>query len=268
MTLAERIRTEQITQLQWLKELESIRREVAVPGYWTNLEENCIQWAGEISVSPFWRRVKQDLQSWKAKYRSQYGGALLIESVLSDFKGKGRERICSKLYQKRLEKESFKKEVLDEKGPPIPKINDLVRTRIVCQYVDGVEFLGDKLFDLAKDMQCAPLRSREGRLEGYFAQHLNFDIDVLYRFGGSSDKATITAEIQIATGLSTNVWDTTHSIYEGSRENKQSPENWQWNPKDPRFISNQLGHMIHLADGLLVQLRDAAILRKGKRSEE
>lgn len=268
MTLAERVQTEQITEIEWLRELESIRGDLAVPGYWTNLEENCRQWAGEISVGPFWLRAKRELQSWKAEYRSQCGGALLVGLELPDFEGKGSVRISSKLYQKRLEKESFKEEVLPEEGPPIPKINDLVRTRIACRYVDGVEFLGDKLFDLAKGMQCDPIRSREGRLEGYFAQHLNLSNDVLYRFGGTSEKAKITVEIQIATGLSTTVWDTTHSIYEASREDKQSHENWQWDPKDPKFISNQLGHMIHLADGLLVQLRDAAISQKGKRSQE
>ncbi len=46
MTLAERVQTEQITKIEWLKELESIREDLAVPGYWTNLEENCRQWAG------------------------------------------------------------------------------------------------------------------------------------------------------------------------------------------------------------------------------
>jgi hypothetical protein len=265
LTLAERVQTEQITELEWSRELEGIRGELAVPGYWTNLEENCKQWAGEISVGPFWRRAKQELQSWKAEYRSQFGDALLIGPELPEFEGKGSKRICSKLYQKRLEKESFKEEVLPKEGPPIPKINDLVRTRIACRYVDGVEFLGNKLFDLAKEMFCDPVREKAARVEGYFAQHLNLNSDVLYRFGGT-EKAKIIVEIQIATGLSTTVWETTHSIYEASREDKQSHENWQWNPKDPNFISNQLGHMIHLADGLLVQLRDAAISQKEKRS--
>jgi hypothetical protein len=258
LTLAESVQTEQITELEWSKELENVRGELAVPGYWISLEENCRQWAMEISVGPFWLQVKQKLQSWKAEYRNKCGGALLVGPELPDFEGKGSKRICSKLYQKRIEKESFKEEVLPKEGPPIPKIDDLVRTRIACRYVDGVEFLGNKLFDLA----------REGRLEGYFAQHLNMSNDVLYRFGGASEKAKIIVEIQIATGLSTTVWDTTHSIYEASREDKQSHENWQWDPKNPKFISNQLGHMIHLADGLLVQLRDAAISQKEKRSQE
>ena len=89
---------------------------------------------------------------------------------------------------------------------------------------------------------------------------------MLYRFGVEVIQARIICEIQVATELSTTVWDTTHTLYEVSRDSDEVPEDWQWSPKDPRFISRQLGHMIHLADGLLVQLREASSFEKTKRS--
>ena len=74
--------------------------------------------------------------------------------------------------------------------------------------------------------------------------------------------ATINCEIQLASELATRVWDASHPLYEDARTRSASPEEWQWKPTDPHFIANQLGHMIHLADGLLVQLRDTQNPRK------
>ena len=114
-----------------------------------------------------------------------------------------------------------------------------------------------KLFELARQMNLTPNRCREGRLEGYFAQHITFAQQVYYRFAGGNEPATVLCEIQVATDLSTRIWEATHLVYEKARTTADHPEDWQWNPKDPRFVSRQLGHMMHLADGLLVQLREA-----------
>lgn len=91
-----------------------------------------------------------------------------------------------------------------------------------------------------------------------------FQNKCLLPIGGGADPATITCEIQIATELSTKIWEETHSIYEGTRENFEKPSEWQWKPKDPRFISRQLCHMMHLADGLLMQLRESINAKKYK----
>lgn len=263
--MAESKKDKKITKDKFLDEIKDFNPGAKIPGYWNLLEDNCVQWAKDVSVGPFWDRAKQELGDWRVEYISKYGGALLTNAAgLADFQGKGKKRIISKLYNKRLEDESVLEKYFDKEGPPVPKLNDLVRTRVVCQYIDGVVFLGDKLFRLAEEMCCSPELNREGRVEGYFAQHLNFRDDVFYRAGGGNSTTNITMEIQIATAMSTNVWETKHSIYEISRENSRPSEDWQWNPQDPEFISNQLGHMIHLADGLLVQLRDAARSNKSK----
>jgi len=99
--------------------------------------------------------------------------------------------------------------------------------------------------------------SREGRIEGYFAQHITFEQSVILRIAGHEQIATLKCEIQLASELATRIWDASHPLYEDARIRRNSPSEWQWTPDDPRFIANQLGHMIHLADGLLVQLRDA-----------
>lgn len=108
------------------------------------------------------------------------------------------------------------------------------------------------------------MRERQGRLEGYFAQHVNITQDVMYRSAGVPTQARVVCEIQLATDFATKMWDATHPFYEQDREGERDPAAWQWVPSDPRFIANQLGHMMHLADGLLVQLRGQDNHRKEK----
>ena len=79
---------------------------------------------------------------------------------------------------------------------------------------------------------------------------------VYFRFGGQPISCDVTCEVQIATALATHVWENSHGLYENTRVNLEKSEDWQWNPRDPRFLSRQLGHMIHLADGMFCNLRD------------
>lgn len=249
-----------LTEAEWLTELNDVRSEVSIPGYWDVIGTNCQNWAKEVSANPFWASAKEQLTQWISEYRSMTGGPLLARPGLPDFNPKDVNRIRSKMYQERKKNNAYKGLPVD--GPPVPILNDLVRTRISCLFIDGVEFLASKLFQLANTMGLNPIHSREGRLEGYFAQHLNFKLDVFYRFGGVNKPTQINCEIQLATELSTRIWEATHIFYEESRESKEISFEWQWNPKDPLFVSHQLGHMIHLADGLLVQLREAMPLKK------
>jgi hypothetical protein len=46
-------------------------------------------------------------------------------------------------------------------GPPIPRLGDLVRTHVACRYIDGVEFLANKIFDLAEEMKLRPTLERD-----------------------------------------------------------------------------------------------------------
>jgi len=142
----------------------------------------------------------------------------------------------------------------------------LVRTRISCKFLDGVQFLASHLSDLGKALGVRTERQWLGSLEGYFAQHVTFQAEVYYRFGGGATPTSITCEVQVGTDLSTRVWDAAHEIYEEARDTPDEPAEWQWNPNDPRFVARELGHMIHLADGILVQLRDSVQARKKESS--
>lgn len=257
-----------LREVDWLREMEKARPEISVPGYWQTLEDNCSQWAKEMSVCPYWNTAKEKLPHWASEYRRSTGGDLLAKPGLPDFIGKSCDRIRSKLYQDHRRKKVDPTKALPPGGPPVPLLDDLVRTRINCKFLDGVEYLGKVLFHLAEEMNLNPGRDRKGRIEGYYAQHITFEGDVFFRMGGSSSPVRITCEIQLATDLSTRIWEATHPIYEETRDTDEEPADWQWDPNDVRFVSRQLGHMIHLADGLLVRLREtvwSGVGRKGKK---
>ena len=244
-----------LTESEWLDELKKRHSMVAVPGYWDAVATNCARWADELLVGPFWAEVKKLIDQWRSEYKQETGSDLLAQPGLPNFCGKSSDSIKRKLFRRCRSEADYIEKALPKSGAPIPRMGDLVRTRVICRYIDGVEFFTSKLEQLAKEMNLNPKRRREGRLEGYFAQHLIVNAEVIFRFGGGSELARIVCEVQVASELATAMWQASHPIYEFSRDEDKSPEDWQWNPKDPRFIANQLGHMIHLADGLIVQLR-------------
>ena len=254
-------RTE-LTEEEWLRRLTALRPEVRLPGFWATLAANCEQWAGELSVGPFWTEAKRKLDQWRTEYRGSSGADLLSQPGLPPFVGKPEASIRDKLFHRCKQSMDYLEKAMSTEGPPVPRIGDLVRTRIACRYIDGVEFLANKLTALAKEQGLPAERHREGRIEGYYAQHITVPQDVIYRLAGGSDLTKVMCEVQIASEMATRMWDAAHPLYESVRRIGADPEDWQWKPDDPRFISNQLGHMIHLADGLLVQLRQSIKPRK------
>lgn len=238
------------TRHKRLAEIEEQHPHIKAPGYWDVVSENCTQWARELSVQNFWLNVGRQAPTWDGEFKSSFNGGSLLARPLESFVGKSAASIKSKVL--RHANVGFN----DAGDYPVPKLNDLIRTRVICAYLDGVEFFANKLELMGKDAGITIERNRQGRTEGYFAQHCYFEECVLFRIGGSTNSTKVKCEIQIATQLSTRVWEASHDLYEKHRENKQRAEDWQWNPQDPRFIAHQLGHMIHLADGLIVQLRN------------
>jgi hypothetical protein len=239
---------------------ELLRPELAVAGFWDALEQNCNQWADDLTVSPFWKAVKDRQPAWSNEFQRNTSGALLANPGIPAFFPKSIKRAREKLLHDWLEanRPPDVSPFWPASGPPVPLINDLVRTRVECQFLDGVEFFSNRLEELASELRVECKRRRQGRLVGYFAQHFCFEQKVIFRFGGGEQLATIQCEAQIATALATRIWEESHRTYEEWRVQTDEPEDWQWNPSDPRFTARQLGHMIHLADGLLVQLRNSA----------
>lgn len=229
-----------------------------IPGYWDTLAQNSENWAQEVSVSPFWRGVKEHLVNWRKDYRRTYSGELYTNLELPGYVGKSAERTKEKTLKKIKENGGDAKagRLVFDQRVAVPRIEDLVRVRLNAQFLDGVPYLARKVYELAQSHADDVEIEAKGSLKGYFAQHVRFRLPVHFRFDGLAQSCKVTCEIQIATSLATHVWENSHALYESTRMTLEKSEDWQWNPKDPRFVSRQLGHMIHLADGLFCNLRD------------
>ena len=153
-----------ISKDDWLRDLGA---PMSTPGYWTTLEENTADWARAVKVAPFWMEAQKRLKSWNAEYLKFSRVELVSHSSLPEFVGKKLPRLQNKAYTETAR-------LLDDNpkagaatlwaGGPIPGLNDMVRTRVVCQYLDGVKFLACKLRDLAQEMDRNPTYKIEGRL--------------------------------------------------------------------------------------------------------
>jgi hypothetical protein len=248
----------EMTDDEWADKLTAVRSEVQIPGYWGSVAENCARWSEELSVGPFWALAKKRLDQWRTEYRTDTDADLLPSSGLPNFSPKAEKSIRDKLFRRCRQCPDYVKDAIRKDGPPIPCIDDLVRTRVSCRFIDGVEFLASKFVALATEMMISVQRERKGRIDGYFAQHVTVEQEVFFRFAGSVESTKIVCEIQVASELATRMWDASHPLYEIARSRTVAPEKWQWDAQDPHFIANQLGHMIHLADGLLVHLRQSS----------
>jgi hypothetical protein len=89
-----------LNEEDWLKGLGNIRAEALLPGFWTNLAENCSAWAGELSASPFWTEAKGRLDHWRNEYRESTGGDLLSQPGLPNFVSKPENSIREKLFRR------------------------------------------------------------------------------------------------------------------------------------------------------------------------
>jgi hypothetical protein len=240
--------------------LEAIRPGEITAGHWSRVAHNADAWAKEVTAGPFWTEAGRRLAHWRGEYRQTHGSDLLGQIGLPNFVSKSESSIQDKVVRACKGDSRNAVELFSDGSPPVPMLSDLVRTRVSCRYIDGVEFLATKLVELAAELNYRCSRDRQGKLEGYFAQHVTVHHDVFYRVMGHGQPCSISVEIQVASELATRMWDASHGLYETDRSDSESPsaKEWQWQPTNPRFITNQLGHMIHLADGLLVHLREVS----------
>ncbi len=252
-------RTPADAETEWLSLLGKQFPITTTPGYWSTVADNAETWARELAGGSFWTAASARFNQWRTEYHGKKGADLFLSANLPSFVAKSEKSIKEKLYRRYLkDRDSLETCISND----LPDIGDLVRARVVCNYIDGVEFFANKLVDLGHELKTSPIRQRQGKIEGYFAQHIEVKQEVIWRFFAQSSLTAISCEVQVASMMATKMWEVSHSLYEGTRRSPSEAEKWQWEPSDPQFMSNQLGHMIHLVDGLLVQLRDSTKVKK------
>ncbi len=210
------------------------------------------------------------LHNYEAEYRRSYGYDLLMKTP-EEIKliPKGWQPFILKVWRKNVVQninwniENWDKEKCRPKGGWISpenwfdEIHDIVRTRIVVKYFDGVKLLLDKMCNHFVDCGCQITPDWEAREEGYYAAHLNVTRDYALPVGLEIQKKKVSIEIQVTTQMKDVITTLTHKYYEQKRETIEPPDTkWQWDYKSDEFSPNYIGHIVHYIEGAVMQIRD------------
>ncbi|HUS51130.1 MAG TPA: hypothetical protein VMZ91_13260 [Candidatus Paceibacterota bacterium] len=141
------------------------------------------------------------------------------------------------------------------------KINDIVRTMFVVKYIDGVEFIKNKIDYLCKENNRKYIYSLKAKEEGYYAGHLHITEEIeIPEIPWGTKKVDVSIEIKITTQLKEVIQKLIHGYYEKKREeikiNKKNGVPWQWDYRSNEFNVNYLGHIIHYIEGVIINIRE------------
>lgn len=137
-------------------------------------------------------------------------------------------------------------------------LNDLVRTSVYCRFLDGATDLADRLQKIGEVHDrnvTVDLRADEN---GYYAVHAGIPINAIVTSQRwNAEEIEFRLEVQFATMTQWVLRTLSHDLYE-RRRTKPAPNNegWKWSPSSETFKTNYLGHLLHYADGMMVELRD------------
>jgi ppGpp synthetase/RelA/SpoT-type nucleotidyltranferase len=233
----------------------------------TNFEVNSSNLLNTVTNHPFYKEIDQFLQQCASEYSQKFGEKLFMDGPSVP--------LITKTYDSMVNK-SFRYNVLWNPhipSPPYPKssppndwlipnnwfsrVNDIVRTRIVCNYIDGPKFLVSKFKQYAKEHQLKKPRSYSQQKDvGYYAYHTYIKFPTGIMLGPKGAKVESELEIQITTMLQQVLNNITHDFYEDSRlQQPKDPNAWKWEFKSNRFRGGYLSHTLHLLEAIIHEVR-------------
>lgn len=244
---------------KWLKDKHDIEISDRTERYYASVTSKIKL---DLEDSDFWTQLTKNLREYGGEYLVKTGYPLLIPR----FEPELREKPFNSFLLK-----TFRKNILDnqcwpdepEGGWILPnnwysKINDIIRTLFVVKYIDGVEFMIERIKSLCKQhgMECRVYL--EAREEGYYAAHLytkrEFEIP---KITWDTEKLDVFIEIQITTQLQEVIRKLLHKYYEDRRKRiSEEDTKWQWDYKSDEFVANYLGHILHYVEGMIMEIRE------------
>lgn len=214
----------------------------------------------DFETSPIWMELLEQLRDWHDEYGSR--GYPLFVNFEPTVDRKPYQSFLKKTYRKNCVRNP------DWPGPPagqwllpdtwFAQVNDLVRTYLVVKYLDGVEFVVEKMTSLFTARTLPFEASMEARVEGYYAAHVvvsqEFEIP---RPDWDTTRITTSVEIQITTQLQEIMRSHLHKLYDENRlEAARDLVTWQWDYRSADFSTGYLAHILHYVEGMIVEIRD------------
>ncbi|EHZ2645678.1 hypothetical protein [Vibrio parahaemolyticus] len=244
-------------------ELE-IRDQKSKIQYQTNIKNAY----NSVQEHPFFCKLPYAIQDWSSEYSDNFKSELFMDS--------GDPTLVTKPYDSSIDK-LFRVNVLWNKNfpekPPrnwvnfqnlFVKFNDLIRGTMVCRFIDGPEFVSNKLIELANEVGLTGRKYTQERDDGYYAYHvyIKFPVSLLDE-DWNEKEAQIEVEIQVTTQLQEVLRAITHKFYEEKRINpKPEQSNWKWDFKSKKFKVGYLSHTLHLLESIILESRDDVLKKE------
>lgn len=252
--------------IEWLNTVKENSCSNQVKNYY----ETVITKSRELFLdSIFWSSFKKNYLAYDQEYNIKTGYKLFAQE-LQDIYRKPFKSVIDKTFRKNVLSNSDWPNYTEKKCLILPEdsfcyLNDCLRTTIVVKYLDGVEFVINKLTELANDNGIVNEHDFEAKDEGYYAAHFyliqEFEVP---KMKWDTKKVKIKIEIQVTTQIQDTIKKLTHRYYEDRRvQSIKKDVKWQWNYKDDVFVVNYMGHMLHYLEGMIMEIRD----KEGKENE-
>jgi ppGpp synthetase/RelA/SpoT-type nucleotidyltranferase len=208
---------------------------------------------------PFFKSLDRTLGAMAEEYGALHGPRLFLQE-------EPRLALKLKSYDSTVNK-SYRLNVLRNANFPEPPrggwlgpdrwfatIDDIVRSQLVCRYLDGPGFVVERLEQAAAAAGLICKHDSVQHDRGYYAFHFYVTVPVdMY-----ADTVPVTVEIQLTTQLQDVVYGLTHGFYEEIRLMERAEQNrdaWKWEYTTARFKAGYLSHTLHLLEGLIAEVR-------------
>jgi hypothetical protein len=242
----------------WLRTEHGVEVDERAATYY---ESVALKLREDFERSEFWQRLLVELAEFDAEYQVRTSYVLLMT--------KDRPRVLEKSFDSFFLK-TFRRNVRDNLGWPNPpkggwllpdnwyeRVNDIVRTSLVVKYLDGVEFLAEKVVSLASECGLRCTSALEARMEGYYAAHISVRGEtVVPKLNWETTTLRTMNEIQVTTQLQDVIRRLLHRYYDDRRSAPRSQEKWQWEYESDEFLANYLGHILHYVEGMIMEVRE------------
>lgn len=231
-----------------------------------------------IQGHPFFLGLPAQLERYSQEYRVVKGGALFMDpdyaqSVVNLYIKPFTSAVDKSFRHNCLWNRKFPKAPIARRiGAPsvwatpdnwLSVFDDIVRTSMVCKFIDGPGWLAERLHQCARTQHGLEASFSSRQLDsGYYAYHLYVDFPMKLmkspKLGGTEDVA-VTVEIQFTTQLQEALRAITHEQYAERRltaEDGLNRHSWKWDYTAEEFRAGYLAHTLHLLEGIIAELRD------------
>jgi len=244
---------------KWLKEKHEIEITDKTQNYYDSVVSKIKL---DLEKSDFWIQLNKKLVEYEGDYLAETGYNLLTHGFKLELHKKTFDSFLLKTFRKNIiENKCWPDEPKDKRVLPsnwYSMINDTIRTLFEVKYLDGVEFMINKVKSICDEHSMGCKVSFEATEEGYYAAHLyTRKIFEIPKATWDTEWIDVSIEIQITTQIQEVIRKLLHKYYEETRKKLEKEDiKWQWNYKNDEFTANYLGHILHYVEGMIMEIRE------------